>query len=111
MNGVSHATRQALTPMIIPFAQFGAIHDHATGTVLDARALATEATARAATLKAQGAGPGAIVAITHGGTAAFFVDLLAVWSCGAAAACLDPALTESERTNVIAFCNPALVLH
>jgi acyl-CoA synthetase (AMP-forming)/AMP-acid ligase II len=97
--------------MIIPFAQFGAIHDHATGTVLDATALAAEATARAATLKAQGAGPGAIVAITHGGTAAFFVDLLAVWSCGAAAACLDPALTESERTNVIAFCNPALVLH
>jgi hypothetical protein len=56
--------------MIIPFAQFGAIHDHATGTVLDATALAAEATARAATLKAQGAGPGAIVAITHGGLVA-----------------------------------------
>ena len=111
MNGVSHATRQALTPMIIPFAQLGAIHDHITGTFLDAAALATQATDRAATLKAEGVGPGAIVAITHGGTSAFFVDLLAVWTCGAAAACLDPALTESERSNVIAFCNPAVVLH
>lgn len=111
MNGVSHAKRQALTLMIIPFAQLGAIHDHATGTVLDARVLAAEATSRATTLRAQGAGPGAIVAITHGGTVAFFVDLLAVWSCGAAAACLDPALTDAERRNVIAFCNPALVLH
>ena len=97
--------------MIIPFAQLGAIHDHITGTFLDAAALATQATDRAATLKAEGVGPGAIVAITHGGTSAFFVDLLAVWTCGAAAACLDPALTESERSNVIAFCNPAVVLH
>lgn len=97
--------------MIIPFAQFGAIHDHITGTLLDAPALARQAKDRAAALQAQGVGPGAIVAITHGGTSAFFVDLLAVWSCGAAAACLDPALTESERNNVIAFCNPAVVLN
>ncbi len=94
--------------MLIPFARFGTIHDQTTGLNLAPGELATAVATRAAELRCW---PGTTVAITHGGTAKFFVDLFAVWSKGAAAACLDPALTPSERENVIAFCKPALVLH
>ena len=71
----------------------------------------TGAHTHAQTLAAAGAGPGATIAITHGGTAHFFRDLIATWSTGAAAACLDPALTPSERENVVNFCKPSLVLN
>lgn len=96
--------------MFLPFAQFGAIHDHVSGSRLDATTLAAQVAARTSTLTQAGIGPGAIVAITHGGTARFFVDLFSVWSAGATAACLDPTLTNAERDNVIAFCKPALVI-
>ena len=91
-----------------PIERFGAIHDVAAGATWRGEELAAEVARRARTL--DGVGPGAIVAITHGGSAAFLADLLAVWSLGAAAACLDPALTQGERDNVIAFCKPAMVL-
>ena len=90
--------------------RFGTIIDKTLGLALDPAALGEAVRARAAALAKAGAAPGTTVAITHGGTAHFFVDLIAAWSCGAAAACLDPTLTPSERENVIAFCKPALVL-
>ena len=90
--------------------RFGTIIDKTLGLALDPAALGEAVRARAAALAKAGAAPGTTVAITHGGTAHFFVDLIAAWSCGAAAACLDPTLTASERENVIAFCKPALVL-
>ncbi|MEQ1754528.1 MAG: fatty acid--CoA ligase family protein [Micropepsaceae bacterium] len=96
--------------MHIPFARFGTIHDRINGVSLAASALEAAATKRARALADAGARPGTVVAITHGGTARFFIDLLAVWSTGAAAACLDPALTESETSNVVAFCKPAIVV-
>jgi acyl-CoA synthetase (AMP-forming)/AMP-acid ligase II len=97
-------------PMHLPIDRFGSIIDKTLNLEWDSRALADTVRARAAELANAGAGPGAPVAITHGGTARFFADLFAAWSCGAAAACLDPALTPSERENVIAFCKPTLVL-
>ena len=48
--------------------------------------------------------------MAHGGTASFFADLLAVWSCGAAAACIDPGLTAPELATVVAFADPVVVL-
>ena len=96
--------------MQIPLAQFGSIHDNLTGTTLHAQALAAAVYQRSQALARLGCKPGATIAICHGGTAAFFVDLLSVWTTGAAAACLDPALTASERENVLAFCKPSLVL-
>ncbi|MBI1210676.1 MAG: AMP-binding protein [Alphaproteobacteria bacterium] len=94
--------------MKLAIERFGTIHDLVTGVAWDAARLAAEVERRAANLK--NLRPGAIVAITHGGTAAFFADLFAVWSTGAAAACLDPALTAGERDNVIRFCGAAIVL-
>lgn len=96
--------------MLLPFDRFGTIVDKTLNLTWDSRALADAVGTRALELAKAGAAPGATVAITHGGTAHFFADLFAVWSCGAAAACLDPTLTTSERDNVIAFCKPALVL-
>lgn len=96
--------------MIIPFAQLGTIHDHISSTVVDAADMSGQVSTRAARLRSAGVGPGSVVTITHGGTASFFIDLLSVWSTAATAACLDPALTDSERANVIAFCAPAVVL-
>jgi acyl-CoA synthetase (AMP-forming)/AMP-acid ligase II len=94
--------------MHLPFDRFGAIHDLSQKLTWAASQLTSEVARRAEAL--DGVGPGMIVAITHGGSAAFFADLFAVWSRGAAAACLDPSLTAAERVNIIAFCKPALVL-
>ena len=96
--------------MILPIARFGSIRDTALKLDWTAETLAEVVAARAETLGRAGAGPGTTVAITHGGSANFFADLFATWSTGAAAACLDPALTDSERANVIKFCKPSLVL-
>lgn len=94
--------------MHLPLERFGTIVDRVAGTTLDGEALARAVATRA---QALGAAEGTTVAITHGGTAAFFVDLFAAWTAGAAAACLDPALTATERANVVAFCKPSLVLN
>ena len=96
--------------MFVPFERFGSIHDKTLGLSWDSKALAEAADRRCGDLRKANVGAGATVAIVHGGTAQFFADLFAVWSCGAAAACLDPALTSSERENVIAFCKPSAVL-
>jgi acyl-CoA synthetase (AMP-forming)/AMP-acid ligase II len=96
--------------MFFLIERFGTINDKTQSLTWDARGLADAAADRARPLTKAGIGPGCVVAITHGGTARFFADLFAVWSCGAAAACLDPALTPSERENVIAFCKPSLLL-
>jgi len=96
--------------MLIPFERCGSIHDKTLDLSWDSKTLADKARRRAEELKKANVAAGATVAIVHGGTAHFFADLFAVWSCGAAAACLDPALTPSERENVIAFCKPSTVL-
>ena len=96
--------------MILPLDRFGAIIDTAAKLTWSPPQLAEAVAARTDELRRLDAGPGKVVAITHGGCAAFFADLFAVWSTGAAAACLDPALTDMERENVIAFCKPIAVL-
>lgn len=96
--------------MLLPFDRFGTIVDKTSGLTWDSRTLTEAVGTRAIALAKAGASPGATVAITHGGTAQFFADLFATWSCGAAAACLDPTLTVPERENVLAFAKPAIVL-
>lgn len=87
-----------------------AIVDLPAGIRWDAAAVAAETARRVQLLSGQGVAAGTRVAIVHGGSAAFFADLFAVWSLGAAAACLDPALTADERDRVIAFLDPAAVV-
>lgn len=96
--------------MHIPFARLGSIHDRISGVSLTPAALQAAVTERSRKLADAGASPGKVVAITHGGTAQFFTDLFAVWTTGATAACLDPALTDSEIRNVVDFCKPAVLV-
>jgi acyl-CoA synthetase (AMP-forming)/AMP-acid ligase II/pimeloyl-ACP methyl ester carboxylesterase len=88
----------------------GRIEDVGLGVHWDGGALAGEVARRAAILAQHGAGPGSVVAIFHSGSAFFFADLFAVWSVGAAAACLDGSLTETELRNVVGFVKPAVLL-
>jgi acyl-CoA synthetase (AMP-forming)/AMP-acid ligase II len=88
----------------------GAIEDIGLGVRWDCATLADEVERRARALAQCGIGRPAVVAIAHGGTARFFADLLATWRLGATAACLDPALTAHERTTLLAFLRPAIVL-
>ncbi len=88
----------------------GSINDLGRGVRWDAGALAVEVVRRTMVLQQHRIGPGAVVAISHSGSAPFFADLLAVWSVGAAAACLDSALTELELQTVIGFIKPAALL-
>ncbi len=53
---------------------------------------------------------GDIAMICHGGSAEFVVDLLATWSLGAAAACVNPAATENEINNLVDFIEPGLLI-
>ena len=96
--------------MHLPLTRFGTIYDRVSNQVWRPAALAEAVAEKAGQLTSNSVAPGGIVAITHGGTAAFFTDLFAIWSTGAAAACLDPSLTQSERDNVFAFCKPSVIL-
>jgi len=96
--------------MLFAFGRFGTIDDRLSGVLWSGPALGDAAERRLPALRAAGAGPGTIVALTHGGTAAFLADLFAVWRAGAAAACLDPDLTPGERETVLAFADPVAVL-
>lgn len=51
-------------------------------------------------------GPGSILLLAHGGSPEFLADLLAIWSCGAAAACTNPGLTENEIETLKEFIKP-----
>ena len=55
-------------------------------------------------------GPNDRVIIGHGGSAEFISDLLAVWSVGATAACINPALTQNEIDILKNFIEPTLGL-
>lgn len=55
-------------------------------------------------------GPNDRVMIGHGGSAEFIADLLAVWSVGASAACINPALTQNEIDTLKEFVEPSIGL-
>jgi oxalate---CoA ligase len=90
--------------------RLGGVEEIESGLCWDSAMLGREISRRAAALSRLGIRSGSRVAIAHGGSADFFADLLAVWSLGATAACLDPALTASERANVIAFTKPSVIV-
>ncbi len=65
---------------------------------------------RADLLRSHGVGQRVPVALSQVASPEFFADLLAVWSCGAQAICLDTTLTAAERSNVINFASAKLAL-
>ena len=96
--------------MFAPIRQVGGILDLGLGLRWEPATLAGEVVRRAAALSYKGIGRGSLVAIAHDGSARFFADLLAVWSAGAAAACLDIKLTAPEFKTLVEFMAPAAIL-
>ena len=96
--------------MLARLSKCGGIRDVGLGLSWESAAVVHEVRRRTAVLSQMGVGRGSVVAIAHDGTARFFADLFATWSLGAAAACLDPALTSGELQNVINFTKAAALL-
>jgi len=95
--------------MTISFTNLGSIRE--VGSRCWSRVqLAAAISARANVLVQEGIGHESTVALVHGNSAQFFIDLFAVWASGAAAACLDPTLTGQELKTVIEFLRPEAVL-
>lgn len=90
--------------------RLGGISDLNLGLRWDSATLANEIACRAGALSKRGIGRGSFVVIAHADSARFFADLLAVWSLGATAFCLDGELTQSERKTLIEFVQPAAIL-
>jgi len=91
-------------------SSLGGIEEIGSGLHWGRDLLTLEVRRRAGTLAAAGIKRGSRVAIAHGGTAAFFADLLAAWTIGATAAVLDAALTPYESKIVLGCFNPDVVL-
>src|SRR5580704_2602208 len=83
--------------------RLGTIEDLEFNLRWDTATLATETGRRACILADMGIGRADLVAIAHSGSAFFFADLLAVWSVGATAACLDSTLTEASCKRSLTF--------
>jgi acyl-CoA synthetase (AMP-forming)/AMP-acid ligase II len=76
--------------------------DHRTGAVHDRTAILTAAGFRAGGLETCGVSRLDRVVIAHGSDSAVLVDLLAIWSLGAAAVMVSKAITAPEKDNVLA---------
>src|SRR5947207_5590303 len=96
--------------MFAPLGRLGGIVDLGLGLRWDAPQFENEVARRAAALSREDVGRGSLVAIAHDGTARFFADLLATWTVGATAVCLDSKLTLSEFKTLIEFTQPAVIL-
>lgn len=88
----------------------GSVTDLASGRRLDGQALLAAADRAASCLAPHLDARPAYVVIAHGGTPAFFADLLGAWRAGACAVCVNPSLTPGELDNVVAFVRPAAIV-
>ena len=95
---------------MLDFSRLGSVTDLAGGEAWSAGELGAAAAARRAEFEDAAIGPGRRVVIAHGGTPGFFADLFAVWSVGACAACVDPALTPGELSTIADFTDAAAVI-
>jgi len=96
--------------MFILPERLGTITELAGGRHWTTEALAGAIAASRSAIARAGIGAGDRVVIRHGGSGHFFADLLATWSQGACAACLNPTVTEPELENICALLEPKAVL-
>lgn len=96
--------------MLVLSDNLGAVSDHATEVRWSGDDIASAARERGRALTDGGIGPGDTVALWQGGSGAFFADLLAAWSAGAAVAVLNPGLTADEVDAVLNHVHAKLVL-
>lgn len=87
-----------------------AIHDLVSDQLWSGDQIRAAALTRQALLADAGVDGSSRVVISHSNSAQFFVDLFAVWSLGACAACVNSSLTDDELHNVVAFTEPRAVL-
>ena len=80
------------------------------GTRHDGEKMWGEAMRRGLLLTQEGVVSGDRVLITHGGSANFFVDLIATWYVGGCALCVNEKLSEYELRKVIEFAKPKILL-
>ena len=95
---------------MLDLSRLGSVTDLAGGEAWSAGELGAAAAVRRAEFEDAAIGPGRRVVIAHGGTPGFFADLFAVWSVGACAACVDPALTPGELSTIADFTDAAAVI-
>lgn len=91
-------------------SRLGRITDVVSGVTLDGVELRNRIAGRAKRLEECNVARGDRVLIAHGGTPAFFVDLLAVWLKGAVAICVNPGVTTNELTCLADFSKPTLLI-
>lgn len=96
--------------MLIPIEAAGPIASLRGDEEWQADRLAQEVERRTGLLASKGIGRGDRVLVRHGGSAAFFADLFAVWRSGGCAVCLNPTTTDPELANLAAFTEARLVL-
>ena len=98
------------TTVPFQFAEFGSIVDVTLGLRWNPTDFASEVLKRASSLAADGIKPSSTVVLAHSGSAFFLADLFAVWTLGCTAACIDPALTQTEVETLVEFVEPTVVL-
>lgn len=91
-------------------SRLGTVTDIFSGITLDGTALRAQIAGRFERLASCGVGKGDHVLIAHGGTTAFFVDLLAVWLRGGVAICVNPGVTANELSCLADFSKPVLLI-
>jgi acyl-CoA synthetase (AMP-forming)/AMP-acid ligase II len=90
--------------------QPGSITEWPTGRSLKSGEIAARAAARIERFHAAGLGRGDRVFVLYGNNLEFFVDLLAVWHCGASLVPIDSRLTAYELENLARAVMPRFIL-
>jgi acyl-CoA synthetase (AMP-forming)/AMP-acid ligase II len=88
----------------------GRLIDAQSGAVLEGAALDDTVASRTALLRQLGLGRGGRALINYGNCPEFFVDLFAIWRCGACAIPLDARATATEIGNIVAATTPSVSL-
>jgi acyl-CoA synthetase (AMP-forming)/AMP-acid ligase II len=84
----------------------GALVDTLSGATWSPAEVTRLAAQRTAELQGAGLRPGQRVIVPYSNRREFFVDLLALWRCGACAVPIDPRLTSYEIGNIVAAVQP-----
>jgi len=88
----------------------GRLIDLQTGAVHESAAIDGAVGAITSLFRRSGLTAGDRVLIHYGNRPEFFLDLLAIWRCGACAMPLDPRATAAEIANIVAATGPRLSL-
>lgn len=96
--------------MTLDISRFGSVTDLVSGEVWRGDDIVDAAAARRALYDDADIGSGCRVVVAYGGSPGFFADLCAIWTAGACAVCVDPALTAGELSNIARFTDAAAVI-